>query len=239
LEKQAMLEVRALTAGYGAVQVLRDVDITVDEGDIICIIGPNGAGKSTVLRAVAGQIVPVTGEIIFKGQDVTRWSIAEKGREGLIFIPQGENVFPNLTVFENLEIAGSLIQDRAGLHQAIESVYEMFPVIAQYRDRPARVLSGGERQMLALSRVLILHPHLVLLDEPSLGLSPLVVDLIFDKILEMNREGASFLLVEQNARKGLSVSHRGYVLELGQNRMTGSGTDLLHNPQLQKLYLGG
>jgi branched-chain amino acid transport system ATP-binding protein len=234
-----MLEVRALTAGYGAVQVLRDVDITVDEGDIICIIGPNGAGKSTVLRAVAGQIVPVTGEIIFKGQDVTRWSIAEKGREGLIFIPQGENVFPNLTVFENLEIAGSLIQDRAGLHQAIESVYEMFPVIAQYRDRPARVLSGGERQMLALSRVLILHPHLVLLDEPSLGLSPLVVDLIFDKILEMNREGASFLLVEQNARKGLSVSHRGYVLELGQNRMTGSGTDLLHNPQLQKLYLGG
>ena len=234
-----MLEVRALTAGYGAVQVLQDVDITVGEGDIICIIGPNGAGKSTVLRAVAGQIVPITGEIIFKGQDVTRWSIAEKGREGLIFIPQGENVFPNLTVFENLEIAGSLIQDRAGLHQAIESVYEMFPVIARYRDRPARVLSGGERQMLALSRVLILHPHLVLLDEPSLGLSPLVVDLIFDKILEMNREGASFLLVEQNARKGLSVSHRGYVLELGQNRMTGSGTDLLHNPQLQKLYLGG
>ncbi|MBN2283746.1 MAG: ABC transporter ATP-binding protein [Deltaproteobacteria bacterium] len=234
-----MLEARKLTAGYGPVVVLHGVDITVMEGEIVCIIGPNGAGKSTVLRAVAGQITPLEGRVLFGGRDVTKWSIADKGREGLIFIPQGENVFPNLTVYENLEIAGSLVADRGRLHRAIESVYETFPIIAENRNRPARVLSGGERQMLALGRVLIIQPRLVLLDEPSLGLSPLVVDLIFDKILEMNRQGVSFLLVEQNARKGLSVSHRGYVLELGRNRMTGTGAELLDNPQLQKLYLGG
>lgn len=234
-----MLEVRELSAGYGPVLVLHDVDIAVEEDEIVCIIGPNGAGKSTVLRAVAGQIIPRKGRVLFKGNDITRRRIAEKGKEGLIFIPQGENVFPNLTVYENLEIAGSLVKDRGRLHRAIESACETFPVIAGNRNRPARVLSGGERQMLALSRVLIVQPRLVLLDEPSLGLSPLVVDLIFDKIVEMNQQGVSFLLVEQNARKGLSVSHRGYVLELGRNRMTGRGKELLDNPQLQKLYLGG
>ncbi|MCF8143082.1 MAG: ABC transporter ATP-binding protein [Deltaproteobacteria bacterium] len=234
-----MLEVRELTAGYGPVLVLHDVDATVEKDEIVCIIGPNGAGKSTVLRAVAGQIIPQKGRVRFKGHDITRWPIAERGREGLIFIPQGENVFPNLTVYENLEIAGALVKDRQRLHRAIESACETFPVLAGNRNRPARVLSGGERQMLALSRVLMVQPRLVLLDEPSLGLSPLVVDLIFDKIVEMNRRGVSFLLVEQNARKGLSVSHRGYVLELGRNRITGPGRELLDNPELQKLYLGG
>jgi ABC-type branched-subunit amino acid transport system ATPase component len=234
-----MLEVRELTAGYGPVLVLHDVDTAVDKDEIVCIIGPNGAGKSTVLRAVAGQIIPQKGRVLFKGRDITRWNIAERGKEGLIFIPQGENVFPNLTVYENLEIAGSLVKDRQRLHRAIESACETFPVLAGNRNRPARVLSGGERQMLALSRVLMVQPRLVLLDEPSLGLSPLVVDLIFDKIVEINRGGVSFLLVEQNARKGLSVSHRGYVLELGRNRITGPGRELLDDPELQKLYLGG
>jgi ABC-type branched-subunit amino acid transport system ATPase component len=234
-----MLEVRELTAGYGPVLVLHDVDTAVDKDEIVCIIGPNGAGKSTVLRAVAGQIIPQKGRVRFKGRDITRWPIAERGKEGLIFIPQGENVFPNLTVYENLEIAGSLVKDRQRLHRAIESACETFPVLAGNRNRPARVLSGGERQMLALSRVLMVQPRLVLLDEPSLGLSPLVVDLIFDKIVEINRGGVSFLLVEQNARKGLSVSHRGYVLELGRNRITGPGRELLDDPELQKLYLGG
>ncbi len=234
-----LLEVDTLTAGYGPVTILHDVDIVVDEGEIVCIIGPNGAGKSTVLRAVAGQLDPTGGRIIFDGRDVTHTSIADKGRMGLIFIPQGENIFPNLTVYENLEIAGSLLGDKSRLNRAIEEVFEKFPVIKDYRNRPARVMSGGERQMLALSRAMILKPRLVLLDEPSLGLSPLVVDLIFNQIKDMNRQGISFLVVEQNARKGLSVSHRGYVLELGRNRLTGPGRDLLENPELQRLYLGG
>jgi len=234
-----LLNVERLTAGYGPVTILHDVDLVVEEGEIVCIIGPNGAGKSTVLRAVAGQLDPTGGRISFDGSDVTHMSIADKGRMGLIFIPQGENIFPNLTVYENLEIAGSLLGDKSRLNRAIGEVFEKFPIIKDYRNRPARIISGGERQMLALSRAMILKPRLVLLDEPSLGLSPLVVDLIFNQIQEMNRQRISFLVVEQNARKGLSVSHRGYVLELGRNRLTGPGRELLDNPELQRLYLGG
>ncbi|HPQ45466.1 MAG TPA: ABC transporter ATP-binding protein [Syntrophales bacterium] len=234
-----LLNVERLTAGYGPVTILHDVDLVVEEGEIVCIIGPNGAGKSTVLRAVAGQLDPTGGRISFDGSDVTHMSIADKGRMGLIFIPQGENIFPNLTVYENLEIAGSLLGDKSRLNRAIGEVFEKFPIIKDYRNRPARIMSGGERQMLALSRAMILKPRLVLLDEPSLGLSPLVVDLIFNQIQEMNRQRISFLVVEQNARKGLSVSHRGYVLELGRNRLTGPGRELLDNPELQRLYLGG
>jgi branched-chain amino acid transport system ATP-binding protein len=234
-----LLELNKITAGYGSLTVVCDVSLNVSHGEIVCVIGPNGAGKSTVLRAVAGQITPSDGKVLFKGEDVTRVSIAEKGRNGLIFIPQGDNIFPNLTVMENLEMAGLLLQDHEKLHRAIKKALEKFLVIKEMKTRPARELSGGQRQILALSRILLLRPQLVLLDEPSLGLSPMVVDLIFKEIREMNKEGVSFLLVEQNARKGLSVSHRGYVLELGRNRLTGTGQQLLDNPDVQRLYLGG
>lgn len=234
-----LLEVDRLTAGYGPAVVLHQVSLGLLNGEIVCIIGPNGAGKSTVLRAVAGQVSPLSGRVIFDGEDVAHQSIGEKGRSGLIFIPQGDNIFPNLTVLENLEIAGSILQDNDKLRHAIEGVLEKFPMIKEKKNRPTRELSGGERQMLALSRILIVHPRLVLLDEPSLGLAPLVVDLIFQEIQAMNRRGISFLLVEQNARKGLSVSHRGYVLELGRNRLTGTGQVLLNNRDVQRLYLGG
>jgi branched-chain amino acid transport system ATP-binding protein len=234
-----LLEVVQLTAGYGTITVLHQVSLGLSEGEIVCIIGPNGAGKSTVLRAVAGQIDPSTGKIIFRGEDVIHLNMEKKGRKGLIFIPQGDNIFPNLTVLENLEIAGSILQDSEKLCHGIERVLEKFPMINKRKKRPARELSGGQRQMLALSRTLILHPRLVLLDEPSLGLAPLVVNLIFKTIQEMNRTGISFLLVEQNARKGLSVSHRGCVLELGRNRLTGTGQELLNNKDVQRLYLGG
>lgn len=234
-----LLEVDQLTAGYGPVTVLHQVSLGLSEGEIICIIGPNGAGKSTVLRAVAGQIEPSGGKVIFRGEDVIHLSMEKKGRKGLIFIPQGNNIFPNLTVLENLEIAGSILRDSERLCHGIERVLEKFPMINERKKRPARELSGGQRQMLALSRILILHPRLVLLDEPSLGLAPLVVDLIFKEIQEMNRNGISFLLVEQNSRKGLSVSHRGCVLELGRNRLTGTGQELLNNKDVQRLYLGG
>lgn len=234
-----LLELNRVSAGYGPLNVVHDVSIGVFKGEIVCVIGPNGAGKSTVLRAVAGQIKPGDGKVLFAGNDVTRLGPADKGRRGLIFIPQGDNIFPNLSVLENMEMAGLLLQDPEKRRRAIEQALEKFPAIEKMKTRPARELSGGQRQMLALSRVLILRPQLVLLDEPSLGLSPLVVELIFNEIREMNKTGISFLLVEQNARKALSVSHRGYVLELGRNRLTGTGRELLNNPDVRRLYLGG
>jgi ABC-type branched-subunit amino acid transport system ATPase component len=234
-----LLELNKITAGYGPLMVLQDVSLNVSQGEIVCVIGPNGAGKSTVLRAVAGQITPADGKVLFKGKDVTSVSTAEKGRNGLIFIPQGDNIFPNLTVLENLEMAGLLLQNHEKRHRAIEKALEKFPAIKEMKTRPARELSGGQRQMLALSRIVLVRPQLVLLDEPSLGLSPMVVDLVFNEIREMNKAGISFLLVEQNARKALSVSHRGYVLELGRNRLTGTGRELLDNPNVRRLYLGG
>jgi branched-chain amino acid transport system ATP-binding protein len=234
-----LLEVDEITAGYGSLIILHHVSLTLLDGEIVCIIGPNGAGKTTVLRAVSGQIAPSEGRIMFNGEDITHQDIAEKGRKGLIIIPQGDNVFPNLTILENLEIAGALLQDQEMLPQRIKNAMEKFSMLKNKKNHAARELSGGERQMLALSRILILQPHLVLLDEPSLGLAPLVVDLIFQEILDMNEMGISFLLVEQNARKGLSVSHRGYVLELGKNRLAGTGQELLENRDVQRLYLGG
>lgn len=234
-----LLEVDQLTAGYGPVTILHQISLGLSDREIVCIIGPNGAGKSTVLRAVSGQITPEDGRIIFDGKDMTRDGLSEKAEKGLIFIPQGQNIFPNLTVLENLEIAGSILRDGEKLRRAIKTVLEGFPMIMEKKNRPARELSGGQRQILALSRILILYPRLALLDEPSLGLAPLVVDLIFQEIGEMNQKGISFLLVEQNARKGLSVSHRGYVLELGKNRLTGTGQELLNNEDVQRLYLGG
>ncbi len=234
-----LLEVTDLTAGYGSITILYDVNIYLDPGEIVCLIGPNGAGKSTVLRAVAGQIRPSAGRVIFDGEDVTHMDPEEKGRRGLIFIPQGENIFPNLSLMENLELAGYLLSDRKTLKRRTDQVLETFPWMRERGDRPARELSGGQRQALALGRILLLKPKLVLLDEPSLGLAPLVVDEIFDSIQTLNESGISFLIIEQNARKGLSISHRGYVLEQGKNRLTGTGRDLLTDERVQKLYLGG
>jgi ABC-type branched-subunit amino acid transport system ATPase component len=234
-----LLELSHITAGYGPLTVLHDVGLSVAQEEIVCLIGPNGAGKSTVLKAVAGQIAPAAGKVLFNGQDTTGSGVAEKARKGLILIPQGDNIFPNLTVLENLTMAGLLLQDPGKLQRRMEQALEKFPAIKEMKSRPARELSGGQRQMLALSRILLLRPQLVLLDEPSLGLSPLVVDLIFREIRQMNTDGTSFLLVEQNARKALSVSHRGYVLELGRNRLEGNGRQLLDNPDVQRLYLGG
>jgi len=234
-----LLEVDGINAGYGRTLVIEDVSISVDTGEIVSIIGPNGAGKSTVLRTVAGQIIPEAGAVRYCGQDITRMGIAERGRRGLMFVPQGMNIFPNLTVRENLEIAGLLREDDAARQQAVREALDHYPAIDRKRNHYGRDLSGGERQLLALSRTRILRPRLVLLDEPSLGLAPLLVDHIFDEISQMTQLGVSVLLVEQNARKALSVSHRGYVLELGRNRLTDTGSRLLRNAEVQRLYLGG
>lgn len=234
-----LISMENITAGYGRAPVLRDVTIEVNRGELVCIIGPNGAGKSTVLRTLAGQLVPRSGSIRFKDCDITKLTIARRGEQGLVFIPQGQNVFPNLTVLENLEISGTLLREKSILKNRIDRALEEFPLLARKRNAFARELSGGERQLLAISRAVILEPDLVLLDEPSLGLAPNVVDLIFKRIQAIARNGASVLLVEQNARKGLSVSHRGYVLELGRNRLTGTGQELLESEEVRRLYLGG
>ena len=234
-----LLEMDRINAGYGRALVLEDVSIFVETGEIVSIIGPNGAGKSTVLRTVAGQLIPEAGAVRYSGQDITRLGIAERGRRGLMFVPQGMNIFPNLTVRENLEIAGLLLEDNQARQRAVRAALDHYPAIGRKRDQYGRDLSGGERQLLALSRTRILRPRLVMLDEPSLGLAPLLVDHIFDEITRLTQLGVSVLLVEQNARKALSISHRGYVLELGRNRLTGSGSRLLHNKEVQRLYLGG
>jgi len=234
-----LLEADQITAGYGPIIVLRHVSLHQQKGEIISVIGPNGAGKSTFLKAVAGQIPLLAGRIVFLGEALGGSTIAQRGERGILFVPQGINIFPNLTLQENLEIASALLHDRAFAGATIEKVLDKFPFLREKKSKPARILSGGERQILALSRILMLKPALALLDEPSLGLAPLLVDTIFQEIVAMNREGISLLLVEQNARKALSVSHRGYVLELGQNRITGTGEQLLHNPDVQRLYLGG
>jgi branched-chain amino acid transport system ATP-binding protein len=234
-----LLKLENITAGYGQAPVLSDIDLYVNKGEIVCIIGPNGAGKSTVLRTVAGQLIPLKGEVVFNGENISTMTIAGRGKKGIVFIPQGKNIFPNLSVVENLEIAGTLLEDKHVLSLAIKEVLERYPVLYKKRNSFARDLSGGERQILALSRSIILKPDLVLLDEPSLGLAPIVVDMIFDQIFEIGKSGSSVLLVEQNARKGLSISHRGYVLELGRNRLTGTGQELLDSDEVRQLYLGG
>jgi len=234
-----LLTVRNLSAGYGPITILHHVDIDVHAGEIVCLIGPNGAGKSTVLRAVAGQLTPSAGSVKFQDRQARALSPAAKGRQGLIFIPQGENVFPNLSLRENLEMAGWLLGDRRQLARRLADVKAAFPWMRERWRRPAHELSGGQRQALALARIILLKPALVLLDEPSLGLDPRVMEEIFGHIRMLNQQGISFLMVEQNARKGLSVSHRGYVLEQGRNRLTGAGRELLADARVQKLYLGG
>lgn len=234
-----LLTIDQITSGYGHAPVLMDVSIDVADGEIVCIIGPNGAGKSTVLRTAAGQLLPSKGKILFKKEEITRMRIADRGRRGLVFIPQGINIFPNLTIVENLEIAGTTLPNRKGLKRSIQEVLKRYPMLYAKQKNFARDLSGGERQILALSRSHLLKPDLVLLDEPSLGLAPMVVDMIFDEIIAIAARGASVLLVEQNARKALSISHRGYVLELGRNRLTGTGPELLASAKVRKLYLGG
>ena len=233
-----MLKLDNITAGYGELMVLSELNLYVKPGETVCLIGPNGAGKSTVLRVVAGQLKPLFGSVIFEKENVSRLNCEQKIPKGILFVPQGRNVFPNLSILENLSLAKIFISDEQ-FTKRLEDVFAAFSWMKEKLHHPAGSLSGGLRQMLALSRIYLFRPKLVLLDEPSLGLSPLIVDEVFETIANFNKMDISFLLVEQNARKGLSAAARGYVLESGRNRLTGSGAELLKNPEVQKLYLGG
>ena len=228
-----------LTAGYGRFDILHDVSLTVHVNEIVSIIGPNGAGKSTAFKTVVGFLAPRTGRVLFNGEEITGLRPDRVLRRGLAYVPQGRIVFPQMTVLENLQMGAYLERDPARVAAALDRVYALFPVLAERRKQNAGTMSGGEQQMVAIARALMTTPRLILLDEPSLGLSPKFVTLIFDKLQEMRQAGYTLMLVEQNAARALAVADRGYVLELGRNRFEGAGARLLADPEVKRLYLGG
>ena len=232
-----VLEAREVVSGYGEVEILHGVSIRVEEEEIVTIIGPNGAGKSTLLKTVFGLLPCKRGKVFFGGEDVTGQSPQVMVRKGVCYVPQSDNVFPSLTVQENLEMGAFIRRD--DYRPKIEEVLALFPDVLERRHTRAGKLSGGQRQMLALARALMLDPRILLLDEPSASLAPNMVDLVFTKILDINRSGVAIVMVEQNARESLKLSHRGYVLAMGQNRLEGSGESLLNNEEMGKAYLGG
>ena len=234
----SLLEVDVLEAGYDDALVLRGVSLTAGAHEIVAVIGPNGAGKSTMLKAVYGLVTRRSGSVRFAGEDVTGMRSDRLTRRGLNFVPQTENVFPTLTLAENVHVS-ALVVAKNERRAAVERVRELFPILTERSRQRAGTLSGGQRKLVALARALVTQPSLLLLDEPSAGLSPLAMDMVFGKLLEINALGIGIVMVEQNARRALALAHRGYVLETGRNAIDGSGADLLRDPQVAELYLGG
>jgi ABC-type branched-subunit amino acid transport system ATPase component len=233
----ALLTVEGLTTGYGEMEVLRSLSLQVRAGQIVSIIGPNGAGKSTAMKAVFGLLRPWKGSIRFGEREIGALAPDKIVRLGMCYVPQTDNVFPSLTVEENLEMGAFVLSGPT--KERKERVYALFPRLAERRRQRAGKMSGGERQMVAMGRALMLDPKLLLLDEPSAGLAPLLVDLIFEKVREINAAGVAVLMVEQNARKSLELADHAYVLVGGTNAIDGAGRDLLHDPEVGRLYLGG
>ena len=233
----AVLETEGVVAGYvPEVNILDDVSIKAHEGEIVTIIGPNGAGKSTLIKTIFGLLHPRAGRILFRGEDITAQKPHVCTRQGLSYVPQLENVFQTLTVEENLQM-GSL--DRSKTDERMDHMYDLFPRLGERRRQAAGTMSGGERQMVAMARALMPSPQLLLLDEPSAGLAPAFVEATFEQIEHVNRSGVTIVMVEQNARRALGMSDRGYVLDLGTNRFEGPGKQLLNDPKMAELYLGG
>ena len=232
-----LLHAQGVVAGYvPEADVLNGVSVHVDEGEIVTIVGPNGAGKSTLIKTVFGLLQPRSGSIVFRDEEITGRKPHDITRLGLSYVPQLDNVFPTLTVDENLEM-GSL--DRSTTRARIDRMYELFPRLGERPRQAVGTMSGGERQMVAMARALMPDPQLLLLDEPSAGLAPAFVDAIFEKVAEVNHSGVTIVMVEQNARRALAMSHRGYVLDLGAEKFEGPGQELLEDPKVAELYLGG
>ena len=234
-----LLELRGVEAGYGAITALCGVSLTVGQGEIVTLIGANGAGKSTALMSISGVLPARAGEILLDGQPIHRRTPADIVRLGVVQVPEGRRIFPRLSVAENLEMGAFCRNDPAGVRRDRDAVHTLFPVLAERGRQMGGTLSGGEQQMLAIGRALLAGPRLLLLDEPSLGLAPLLVRQIFEIIVRMNRErGTTILLVEQNAHLALQIAHRGYVLETGRVVIEGTGLSLLDNPAVRTAYLG-
>jgi branched-chain amino acid transport system ATP-binding protein len=233
----SLLDMQDIYGGYGGVDILNGINLSVAPGEIVVIIGPNGAGKSTALKAVFGLVDIRRGQILFDGRDITRMSTEKVVRQGICYVPQTENVFPTLTVQENLEMGAYVRTD--DYSDQIRRVYELFPPLKEKRRQAAGSLSGGQQQMVAMGRALMLEPRLLLLDEPTAGLSPLFIGQIFEIVKEINRLGIGILMVEQNAKQALEIAHRGYVLTMGVNRYQDIGKNLLANREVAEMFLGG
>ena len=232
-----VLETEGLVAGYTAeLDILNDVSIAVADGEIVTVVGPNGAGKSTLMKTVIGLVTPRRGRVLLRGSDISGRRPHEIVRLGLGYVPQRENVFENMPLIENLEL-GAIGQPRAVVAARIEELLQLFPRLAERRRQIVGTMSGGERQMVAIARALMPKPGILLLDEPSAGLAPMFVQAMFEQVAEINASGVSILMVEQNARAALALSHRGYVLDLGRNSFEGTGRALLDDPRLAELYL--
>ncbi len=234
-----LLEVNNVSAGYpGGPDILNGACLRIERGKTYCIIGPNGAGKSTLLKTISGLLRPRSGSIVFKGQSLQGLRPDQILGRGICFVPQDRSLFPEMSVAENLKMGGYLLRDRRKLAERTAAVLAMFPILAERRSQRAHTLSGGQQQMLAMGRALLLDPALIMLDEPSIGLAPQIVQQVFDSIAGLKAAGKTVVIVEQNARKGLECADRGYVLDLGATRLEGPAETLLQDPTLQELYLG-
>ena len=234
-----MLEVKDLKVAYGSILALKGISFDVKKGEIISLIGANGAGKTTTLHSISNLIKKQSGSVTFKGEDITNLAADKIVKAGLIHVPEGRRVFSNLTVKENLEMGAYLRKDKAGIKTDLEHVYELFPRLRERVKQLAGTLSGGEQQMLAMGRALMSKPELLLLDEPSMGLAPILVDEIFNIIQKINSEGTTILLVEQNAFKAMSIANRVYILETGEVSASGDSQTMIHDEAVKKAYLGG
>jgi branched-chain amino acid transport system ATP-binding protein len=234
-----MLEVNDLNVYYGAIHALKGVSFQLQEGEIVALIGANGAGKSTSLKAVSSLVKVRSGEIFYRGEQLTTVPPQDVVKKGIIHVPEGRKIFPRMSVVENLEMGAYVHDNRDAFETDMEAMFERFPRLRERRKQSGGTLSGGEQQMLAIARGLMAHPQLLLLDEPSMGLAPIIVEQIFDIIRDINKQGTTILLVEQNAQMALSVADRGYVLETGRVVLEGNANDLMENPVVQEAYLGG
>lgn len=235
----ALLEVKNVEAAYGNIQILYGVSLQVKEKEVVCVVGPNGAGKSTTYKVIMGFINHLGGEINFDGKNVIGYRPDQILERGLGYVPQGRIVFNQMTVKENLDMGAYVERDKNKRLESMDYVFELFPRLAERQKQLAGTMSGGEQQMLAMGRALMTRPKMLMLDEPSLGLSPRFVTEVFEKIAALAREGLTMMLVEQNAARALEISDRGYVLELGRNRFEGTGEELLDNQDVRRMYLGG
>ena len=237
--EDTILSTDGLTAGYGDTVVISDVSIHVDDGEVVCLIGPNGAGKSTVMKSIYGFATVHDGIVSYQGDEITHYEPGESLRTGMSYVLQDSSIFPEMTVNENLLMGGFVLNDDSYVQELVEETYDQFERLRECRGQQAKTLSGGERRLLEIARALILNPDLLFLDEPSLGLEPSYIDMVFERIETLSETGTTILLVEQNAEKGLSTADRGYVLSDGQIRYEGTGEQLLTDEQVGELYLGG
>lgn len=235
----AMLEVSDLSVNYGVIQAVKGVNFEINEGEIVTLIGANGAGKSTIVKTISGLLKLKEGQIIYQGKDIVHQKAPQIVLDGISQVPEGRHIFSGLTVMENLQMGAFLQKNSSEAAKSYQEVFDRFPILAKRKNQDAATLSGGEQQMLAIGRALMAKPKLLLLDEPSMGLSPLFIQQIFTIIKELNEKGTTILLIEQNAKQALSIANRGYVLATGQVQLTGSGHELLANPEVQKVYFGG